>query len=310
MRIIDLKYFIDVAENGSLTQAAELRGMSQPGLSRIIREIEKRLNSRLLKRTGRGIELTPAGERFLLFAQQTIVGFEETRTAITTIDSDKPTYIRIAIPIILGGLLVANLQREFALKLPHIGIDVFEVSTARMTDAMLMRRYQTALTYGYDQHRTKHSSDLYFEDLLLVGKKDSMEDADTVITLAEVAHVPLILPPSGHYRALINTGFESAGLVPKVALEFETIEAILAYVMERKGIAILPRSHLAYTRNEHLFKTRLIVEPMLTRKVRFLSSRSQTVNGYQQILDILLTQLEAIAPRVGWRRIDPLSSKD
>ena len=56
MRISELQHFIDVAEYGSLTHAAEVRGMSQPGMSRIVRELENQVGSALLRRTGRGIE--------------------------------------------------------------------------------------------------------------------------------------------------------------------------------------------------------------------------------------------------------------
>ena len=149
MRIVDLQHFIDVADHGSLTQAAEACGMSQPGLSRIVRELENQLKSVLLRRTGRGIELTPAGERFLVFARQTVLEFSQACHDIDAMSSDAPAYLRLAIPIGTGGLLAPDLQRQFALQLPQTGIDIFEERTSRATDAMFMRHYDVALTYDY-----------------------------------------------------------------------------------------------------------------------------------------------------------------
>jgi len=66
MELRHLRYFIAVAEAGSLTVAAEQKlHTSQPSLSRQIRDLEDEVGAQLLTRTARGIELTPAGRAFL-----------------------------------------------------------------------------------------------------------------------------------------------------------------------------------------------------------------------------------------------------
>jgi len=66
MELRHLRYFIAVAETGSLTEAAERRlYTSQPSLSRQIRDLESHVGVQLLSRSVRGVELTPAGEAFL-----------------------------------------------------------------------------------------------------------------------------------------------------------------------------------------------------------------------------------------------------
>src|SRR5438876_6544977 len=66
MELRHLRYFVAVAEAGSLTVAAERRlHTSQPSLSRQIRDLEDEVGARLLTRRARGIELTPAGRAFL-----------------------------------------------------------------------------------------------------------------------------------------------------------------------------------------------------------------------------------------------------
>src|SRR5258708_21939798 len=65
MELRHLRYFVAVAEAGSLTVAAEQRlHTSQPSLSRQIRDLESELGAQLLTRRARGIELTPAGRGF------------------------------------------------------------------------------------------------------------------------------------------------------------------------------------------------------------------------------------------------------
>src|SRR2546427_3663711 len=66
MELRHLRYFVAVAEAGSLTVAAERKlHTSQPSLSRQIRDLEDEVGARLLTRRARGIELTPAGRAFL-----------------------------------------------------------------------------------------------------------------------------------------------------------------------------------------------------------------------------------------------------
>jgi len=70
MELRHLRYFVAVAEAGSLTVAAEQRlHTSQPSLSRQIRDLEDEVGARLLMRRARPIELTPAGRAFLEHAR-------------------------------------------------------------------------------------------------------------------------------------------------------------------------------------------------------------------------------------------------
>src|SRR6202050_5490950 len=77
MELRHIRYFVAVAEAGSLTLAAEQSlHTSQPSLSRQIRDLESELGVRLLTRRGRGIELTPAGRTFLDHARSLLSQIE------------------------------------------------------------------------------------------------------------------------------------------------------------------------------------------------------------------------------------------
>jgi LysR family hca operon transcriptional activator len=77
MELRHLRYFIAVAEAGSLTVAAEQTlHTSQPSLSRQIRDLEDEVGAQLLTRRARGIELTPAGRAFLEHARSVLAQVE------------------------------------------------------------------------------------------------------------------------------------------------------------------------------------------------------------------------------------------
>src|ERR1700721_1536860 len=89
MELRHLRYFIAVAEAGSLTVAAEQTlHTSQPSLSRQIRDLENEVGAQLLTRHARGIELTPAGRAFL----------EHARTVLSQVQAATEAARRVARP--------------------------------------------------------------------------------------------------------------------------------------------------------------------------------------------------------------------
>lgn len=68
-----LRYFVTVADEGSISRAAEVLFLSQPSLSQQIQRLEKEMNTRLFLREARGVALTPAGHIFLRYARSGVV---------------------------------------------------------------------------------------------------------------------------------------------------------------------------------------------------------------------------------------------
>lgn len=100
-RLQELQVFVRAAESGSFSQAARELVLSQPSVSRIIGELERRLGVRLLLRTTRRITVTEAGALFLERAREILAGLEDAEDAARGLDSLRGT-IRLAIPIMYG----------------------------------------------------------------------------------------------------------------------------------------------------------------------------------------------------------------
>lgn len=72
MTLQQLKYAVEVAEKGSITEAAKSLFIAQPSLSAAVRELEEEIGTAIFQRNSRGILITPEGAEFLGYARQVV----------------------------------------------------------------------------------------------------------------------------------------------------------------------------------------------------------------------------------------------
>src|ERR1700724_1944578 len=162
MELRHLRYFVAVAEAGSLTVAAEQRlHTSQPSLSRQIRDLESELGAQLLTRRARGIELTPAGRTFL----------DHARLVLSQVDAASEATRRVAHPgkpcFTMGFLTGHELKwmpealRILRDELPNIDVMISSQYSPLLADGLSRGKIDAAFL-----RREKGSPDLAFRLLV------------------------------------------------------------------------------------------------------------------------------------------------
>lgn len=126
MDIKELNYIIAIAEEGSISQAAERLYMAQSSLSQFLSKYEKELHTKLFIRTAHGIRVTYSGELFVQSAKQILVNYHRTQSKLWDIEELKTGRIEFGISSFRGGYLLPHVLCRFFAIYPGIEVIVHE----------------------------------------------------------------------------------------------------------------------------------------------------------------------------------------
>ncbi|MCG8707579.1 LysR family transcriptional regulator [Brenneria sp. 4F2] len=144
----DMALFALVAECGSFTQAAKKAGLAKSSLSLRISQLEQQLGLRLLNRTTRQLNLTFAGERYLIHCREMRQASERAEMAIQRLRDNPSGRLRITSPAGLGSTLLARLTTAFQQRFPAVSL---EISISDAVTDLVQDGFDAALRTGKPQ---------------------------------------------------------------------------------------------------------------------------------------------------------------
>lgn len=131
-RFNEMQAFAAVVDAGSFVRAAEALQVSKTAVSRLISDLEARLDVRLLHRTTRRLSLTAEGESFHARCKELLAGVEEAEAEVTAGAVDAVGVLRLNVPVSFGLLHLAPLWPAFMAQHPRVTLDV--TLTDRLVD--------------------------------------------------------------------------------------------------------------------------------------------------------------------------------
>ena len=273
MELRSIKYFIGVAELGSISRAAEELGVVQPALTRHIKQLEEELGVMLLNRLPRGVQLTAAGREFLEYCQRITEEVSRAKHEITTLGSKPKGSLVFGASPTLGQVLMPTIIEQCLLEFPGIFLRVIEARSIRLHELLLTGAIDMAiLTNPVGSHRL-NLQHLVSEPLCVVGKFGWCPK-ENQIEPGKLAEIALVLTPG--MRSL--AGGESKGKKARlnVIAEIESIETIRCIVKMGKALTIVPASAF----QEDIANQTLQANPInMTDRQRDLVLASRTDNA-------------------------------
>jgi len=262
MELRQLKYFICIAEQESMTKAAETLYIAQPALSMQMRNLEEELGVSLLIRHSRGVQLTEAGQVFLDKAVRITREIEAAKKLASTEKAAAAAPIRLGVNPSIEGDFVADILKAANETLPDTAITVLEGSSDQLSEWLAASTIDMGIVYFVpDGVKGVVLERLFRDELVLVSQQGLPRPT---VTLEEVAAVPLMLQPKAHkLRATVEQAAASMGLSIEVPFEIRSVNMILDLVERGFGSSVLPAGAVRRAVTEGRVRTSTIVEPEL-----------------------------------------------
>ena len=300
MELRHLRYFVAVADAGSLTVAAARKlHTSQPSLSRQIRALEDEVGAQLLTRSARGIELTPAGRAFL----------DHARLVLSHVEAGAGAARRVAHPakpcFVMGFLTNHELTwmpetfRILRDELPNIDVMISSQYSPPLANALVKGTIDAAFLRrekGFPELGFRH---LVKEPLVVVLPSDHRLAALKAIRPADLVGETFVTVSNRAtpvLRAVIDNYLKRSGIHITPAHEIDHVVMGMTLIASTGGVGLLP----AYVQN---FLTRSVT----SRPLKGAAPTVDLVLGYKKsnkspILKLLLSRLDELVSRVSKRK--------
>ena len=295
MELRHLRYFVAVAEEGSLTVAAERRlHTAQPSLSRQIRDLEYEVGVQLMIRSAHGIELTAAGRAFLDHARLALAQVDAAREAARR--AAQPAKLSFALGFLTGKEIdwLPEAIRLLRDELPNIEITVSSQYSPDLADALVRGKLDVAFL-----RRETRATDLMFkvvatEPFVVVLPSDhrlaSYEAINPHDMVGETFIAVSNTAPVG--RRVVDDYLRRSGIDLKPDHEADHLAMAMSLVASTRGVALLP----AYARN-------LLPSSLISRPLQGDVPTIDLVVGYSKtntspILKLFLSRIDDLIARV------------
>ena len=294
MELRHLRYFIAVAETGSLTVAAERRlHTSQPSLSRQIKDLEDQVGVELLNRSARGVTLTEAGKAFLdharLALSQVDAAVEAARRA------SQPAKQRFALGFLTGQEMtwLPHAMHILRAELPNIEVTVSSDYSQDLAEALARGKLDLAFL------RMEPGFDLAYhtvtqEPLVVLMPSDHQLAARDAILPQDLLGEPFIGMGNKAtvLRAVIDAYLDAAGVEIKPAQVVDNPAMVMSLVASTRGVTLIP----SYVQN--LMPWSVVSRPLAGEVPTIDLAIGYSRSNSSPILKLFLSHLDELIARV------------
>jgi DNA-binding transcriptional LysR family regulator len=240
-----LRCFVAVGEELHFGRAAKHLHMTQPPLSRQIQMLEQELKIKLLTRTSRTVQLTPAGRAFLPEARRILALTESAAMAARRIAKGESGLIRMGFTASSCYTFLPRLLALASASLKGFGVVLNEMVTMQQMEALHANRIDFGLVRPVIDKRDLGMACVVREPLLLAVPITHRFATGPAPTMKDLAREPFITfsPVEGRYfYELIERMFRKAGVSARYVQYISQVHSILALVGAGIGIALVPET--------------------------------------------------------------------
>eukprot|EP01037_Dinobryon_pediforme_P020807 gene20807-21515_t len=275
MDLRQLRYFVAIVEQGSLSRAAAALNVAQPALSLHVRNMEADLGTPLLFRNPQGVIPTEAGQILLRNARIIMDQFAIAQEEIRGHEAEPTGEVKLGLPGTISQILSVPLIIAARQKYPKIKLRIAEAMSGFITEWIRDGHIDLAVLYLPGEDRVLASLPVLSEELCLLGPPTDMADVvappEGALSLKQIAQLPLILPSRTHgLRELLERKAAAGSLVLNTVIDVDSYGNIKKLVEVGMGFSILPFNAIAREVEQGRLRSWQIAKPVLKRDVHLV----------------------------------------
>jgi DNA-binding transcriptional LysR family regulator len=247
MELRHLRYFVAVAEEENVSRAALKLHVSQPGISRQIRDLEDEIGFPLFERSAKSVRLTAAGKVFFSEAKEVLLHADAAVKKAKAVAQSGSGEINVGYAPSLTVQILPSTLRKFQQEFPRVRVKLHDLSTEEMLAGLGGGKLQLALLVRPTRAMLRG---LKFQELarypMCVAVPPSHPFAKLkAVSLEQVAREPLVAYSRADYPEYhedLATLFAGQKHRPRIAEEHDGVTSLIAAVESGAGVALAPSS--------------------------------------------------------------------
>jgi LysR family nitrogen assimilation transcriptional regulator len=299
-----LQFMLAVAEAGTISGAAALVNVAQPSLSEAIARLEEQLDTNLITRSSRGVQLTEAGEALVSHARKLVAEMELAWAEVRRIGGVSGGEVSVALSPSLAILLSVPLAETLRIEHPEIKLRIVEGMSGMVRDWVMSDEVHLGVIYQGQDCSHLASLHILTEELFFLHAIDDLPAGlgggpDSAVNFADVVKLPLILPSRRHgLRAYVEMMAAAEGLAANVEMEIDSLRHITDVVARASAYSIQSHAAVFESIQSGAIRMRPIQNPALRRNAYMVHKRARPLSPAAQIVqNTVLTILHELIER-------------
>ncbi|KAJ9433049.1 MULTISPECIES: LysR family transcriptional regulator [Pantoea] len=294
----EIRYFLAVANTGSLSAASEQLFVAVSAISRQIQRLENQVGVPLFARHARGMVLNEAGEIFAHHVRKNLLDMEYALAEIKGLKAVRRTLIRVACTDGLAFTLLPRLIADFRNDNPGVLFDVKVASTQGVAEALRNGECDVALQFSLHAERGVEVMGSWPAPVLIVMHQTHPLATAPQVTLADLSHYPLALPQQNTtVRQLFELASHMNGSLVEPVMTCDTFSMLFQFLLRTpQAVTICSAFTVLQEAETHGLILRSVGIDQLSQRTLQLQTqsgrpRSAALNVF---LSFLLQQLDAL----------------
>ena len=252
-----LKVFQSVAHNLSFTKASNELFITQPAISKHIKELESEYEVKLFNRIGNKISLTTAGEILLAYTDRIVSLHNEIKFELSQLNGNPEGALRIGASSTISQYVIPAVLAKFNKRFPEIKLSLINGNTETIEKRLLKNEIEIGIVEGKPSNSDIRYSP-FLNDELLVFTSVQNTIVPNSVTNDEFLRLPLVLRERGSGTLeIIEKNLHQSQVSPKqlnVLLFMGSTEAIKSFIKTGNGVGIVSRFAIEQELSNHLFR--------------------------------------------------------